>query len=116
MNSFYVGVDVGTGSVRAALVDKNGKIKVTAEESISINNPNPDFYEQSSNEIWLKCCALVKVYSCYSIVDYNCFVSSLKKTFFQFWCWCLPTLLHYCTFLSKVLKDFLSYEKCLFNN
>ena len=61
MASYYVGVDVGTSSVRAALVDKNGEVKSSAEESITINNPKPDFYEQASLEIWNKCCNLIEV-------------------------------------------------------
>ena len=61
MTKFYVGVDVGTASVRAALVDDCGCIKKAAEKPISINNSAPNFYEQSSEEIWNKCCELIKV-------------------------------------------------------
>ena len=61
MESFFVGVDVGTASVRAALVDKSGSIRLSMQEPITINNPQPGFYEQSSDEIWDKCCKLVKV-------------------------------------------------------
>ncbi|KAM8838435.1 FGGY carbohydrate kinase domain-containing protein isoform 2-T2 [Synchiropus picturatus] len=57
---FYVGVDVGTASVRAALVTREGLIKSTAEKPISIWEPQSDHYVQSSNEIWEKCCAVVK--------------------------------------------------------
>ncbi|KAM3865572.1 FGGY carbohydrate kinase domain-containing protein [Diretmus argenteus] len=56
----YVGVDVGTGSVRAALVTKGGRVKCTAEEPISIWEPQADHYVQSSTEIWDKCCSVVK--------------------------------------------------------
>ena len=59
--AYFVGVDVGTSSVRAALVDKCGAIKSTMEEPVSINNPQLNYYEQSSDEIWEKCCKLVKV-------------------------------------------------------
>uniref|UniRef100_A0A8D0AFG1 FGGY carbohydrate kinase domain-containing protein n=1 Tax=Sander lucioperca TaxID=283035 RepID=A0A8D0AFG1_SANLU len=53
---YYVGVDVGTASVRAALVTRAGLIKSTAEEPISIWEPQSDYYVQSSTEIWEKCC------------------------------------------------------------
>lgn len=58
---FYVGVDVGTASVRAALVTKDGLVRSTADEPISIWEPQPDHYVQSSTEIWEKCCTVVKV-------------------------------------------------------
>ncbi|XP_038124613.1 FGGY carbohydrate kinase domain-containing protein [Cyprinodon tularosa] len=57
---FYVGVDVGTASVRAALVTRDGLLRTTAEEPISIWSPQPDHYVQSSTEIWQKCCSVVK--------------------------------------------------------
>lgn len=57
---FYLGVDVGTASVRAALVTRDGLLRRTAEEPISIWEPQSDHYVQSSTEIWEKCCAVVK--------------------------------------------------------
>lgn len=57
----YVGVDVGSGSVRAALVSRNGRVTATAEEPIHIWQPQTDYYEQSSDDIWRKCCSTVKV-------------------------------------------------------
>lgn len=57
----YVGVDVGSGSVRAALVTRDGRVKATAEEEITVWTPQPDHYEQSSADIWRKCCNTVKV-------------------------------------------------------
>ena len=56
----YIGVDVGTGSVRAALVNKKGQVLHTAVEPIEIHNPLPDFYEQSSENIWSAVCSTVK--------------------------------------------------------
>ncbi|KAM4605033.1 FGGY carbohydrate kinase domain-containing protein [Polymixia lowei] len=57
---YYVGVDVGTASVRAALVTRDGQLKTNAEEPISIWQPQSDHYVQSSTEIWEKCCKVVK--------------------------------------------------------
>lgn len=59
--AYYIGVDVGTGSVRAALVDDRGNVIKTEEISINIYNPKMSFYEQSSNEIWSACCKAIKV-------------------------------------------------------
>ncbi|KAK2860108.1 hypothetical protein Q7C36_004274 [Tachysurus vachellii] len=56
----YVGVDVGSSSVRAALVSHDGHVTATAEEPIHIWQPHTDHYEQSSDDIWRKCCSTVK--------------------------------------------------------
>ncbi|KAM8930001.1 FGGY carbohydrate kinase domain-containing protein [Pelodytes ibericus] len=57
---YYVGIDVGTASVRAALVDQFGTVVEQAEESIQIWEPEPDHYEQSSDNIWKACCQVSK--------------------------------------------------------
>ncbi|XP_013180624.1 PREDICTED: FGGY carbohydrate kinase domain-containing protein [Papilio xuthus] len=56
--SFFIGVDVGSGSARAALVDQDGHILRTSVKELRIWKPQPDFYEQSSNDIW-SCCEFV---------------------------------------------------------
>ncbi|MGH0127164.1 UNVERIFIED_CONTAM: hypothetical protein FKN15_071573 [Acipenser sinensis] len=53
---YYVGIDVGTASVRAALVDQDSSVVLTAKEPIEIWEPHPDHYVQSSSDIWDKCC------------------------------------------------------------
>lgn len=59
----FVGVDVGTGSCRAALVDSTGKVhKMHVKETITWN-PLPDHYEQSSDNIWNGICECVKVFN-----------------------------------------------------
>ncbi|XP_016103351.1 FGGY carbohydrate kinase domain-containing protein [Sinocyclocheilus grahami] len=60
MSRYYVGVDVGTASVRAALVTRDGHVTHTAEEPVNIWEPCADHYEQSSEDIWSKCCRTVK--------------------------------------------------------
>ncbi|XP_014203534.1 FGGY carbohydrate kinase domain-containing protein [Copidosoma floridanum] len=57
---YFVGVDVGTGSVRAALVDSKGKVIETAVHPIKTFNPHTNFYEQSSNDIWSAVCHVVR--------------------------------------------------------
>ncbi len=47
-----IGVDVGTGSVRAGVFDLDGTMLGTASSPILEFNPKPDFYEQSSENIW----------------------------------------------------------------
>ncbi|XP_077063593.1 FGGY carbohydrate kinase domain-containing protein-like [Siphateles boraxobius] len=60
MSRYYVAVDVGTASVRAALVTPDGQVKHTAEEPVVIWEPRAEHYEQSSADIWSKCCRAVK--------------------------------------------------------
>lgn len=57
----YLGIDVGTASVRGSLVSSTGKIIETAVESIHIWNPLPELYEQSSDDIWRAVICVVKV-------------------------------------------------------
>lgn len=58
---YFVGVDVGTGSVRAALVDSFGRILKKSTNVIQTWNPETDFYQQSSEDIWQSCCKVVRV-------------------------------------------------------
>lgn len=48
----YLGVDVGTGSVRAGLFDAAGTRRGMGVEPIQIFRPAEDFVEQSSSDIW----------------------------------------------------------------
>ncbi|CAG4988412.1 unnamed protein product [Parnassius apollo] len=52
---YFIGVDVGSGSVRAALVDQNGHVMQTSVKELHTWKPAVDFYEQSSNNIWNSC-------------------------------------------------------------
>lgn len=57
---YYVGVDVGTGSVRAALVDQSGILLAFAEQPIQQWEPQFNHHEQSSEDIWAACCVVTK--------------------------------------------------------
>jgi ribulose kinase len=63
----FVGVDVGTGSARAALVTRQGQVLATASRDIKIWTPKPGYAEQSSQDIWNAVCQSTKVYTqmCY---------------------------------------------------
>ena len=47
-----VAVDVGTGSARAGVFDRDGRMLGRAERAIALHRPMSDHAEQSSEEIW----------------------------------------------------------------
>jgi FGGY-family pentulose kinase len=51
-SKLYLGIDVGTASVRAALFDDSGQRKGLGVHPIQIFRPAEDFVEQSSEDIW----------------------------------------------------------------
>jgi len=51
----YVGVDVGTGSVRAGVVDPAGRMLGVGVQAILTTRPAENFVEQSSDDIWRAC-------------------------------------------------------------
>ena len=63
MESYYIGVDVGTASVRAALITHDGRIVSSATKPLQIWQPLTDYYEQSSEDVWRNVCLVVKVFS-----------------------------------------------------
>jgi len=61
MNAEYViGVDAGTGSVRAGIFDLSGRMAAIAAHEIQIWRPQEHFVEQSSNDIWSATAAAIK--------------------------------------------------------
>ncbi|EMF11441.1 ribulokinase [Sphaerulina musiva SO2202] len=50
----YIGIDVGTGSARACIMNDRGDIVGLASENIGLWQPETGFYEQSTTNIW-KC-------------------------------------------------------------
>lgn len=52
----YLGIDVGTGSVRAAIFNAQGTRLGMGVHPITLHRPETDFVEQSSDEIWGSVC------------------------------------------------------------
>jgi FGGY-family pentulose kinase len=52
MEKLFLGIDVGTGSVRAGIFDRHGNLKAKADHPIKIWRPKPGFVEQSSEDVW----------------------------------------------------------------
>jgi D-ribulokinase len=56
----YLGVDVGTGSVRAAVFDGSGRALGMGTEPTRIWRPEKDYVQQSSSDIWSSAAAAVR--------------------------------------------------------
>ncbi|KAI0786483.1 Pentulose kinase [Abortiporus biennis] len=61
-NQYFIGVDVGTGSVRAGLVSKDGTILASCVQETTTwrDHRDPRIFEQSTTEIWEGICFTVK--------------------------------------------------------
>lgn len=51
----FLGIDVGTGSARAGVFDRHGKMCGAASHPIRMWRPTQDHVEQSSDDIWRAC-------------------------------------------------------------
>ncbi|GAN02346.1 pentulose kinase [Mucor ambiguus] len=51
-SAYYIGIDVGTGSARAAIIDVEGQLISLDVQPIITHNPKHSIYEQSSSNIW----------------------------------------------------------------
>ncbi|HET7315483.1 FGGY-family carbohydrate kinase [Salinisphaera sp.] len=60
MSAHYLGIDVGSASVRAGIFDGAGRCLAQAARPIAQFRPKPDFVEQSSDDIWNACVAAVR--------------------------------------------------------
>lgn len=60
MATYFIGIDVGTGSARAGVFDMTGRMVGQASREITLYRPKADFVEQSSDEIWQSVCNAVK--------------------------------------------------------
>ncbi|KAF2205009.1 Pentulose kinase [Delitschia confertaspora ATCC 74209] len=56
----YIGIDVGTGSARACIMNDQGDIVGLASENIGLWQPQTGYYEQSTTDIWRCVCSSVK--------------------------------------------------------
>ncbi|MEM8728728.1 MAG: FGGY-family carbohydrate kinase [Pseudomonadota bacterium] len=58
--SYFIGVDVGTGSARAGIFDAAGALLASHKQDIRMWRDGPDIAEQSSDDIWHAVCGCVK--------------------------------------------------------
>ena len=54
-DNYFIGCDVGTGSVRVGLFNQNGSLILTKTHPIKLWRPENDFVQQSSEDIWNAC-------------------------------------------------------------
>ncbi len=60
MTEHFIGIDVGTGSARAGIFDRNGRMLASGKRDIALYQDGPDIAEQSSEDIWRAVCASVR--------------------------------------------------------
>ncbi|KAF2500252.1 Pentulose kinase [Lophium mytilinum] len=56
----YIGIDVGTGSARACIMNDQGDIVGLASETIGLWQPQTGYYEQSTTDIWRCICSSIR--------------------------------------------------------
>jgi xylulokinase len=56
----YLGIDIGTSSVKAVLVDQRGAIAAQAAAALDVSRPEPGFSEQDPESWWLATVAAVR--------------------------------------------------------
>ncbi|KAK1058360.1 hypothetical protein LTR12_000972 [Friedmanniomyces endolithicus] len=55
----FIGIDVGTGSARACIMNNKGDIVGLASENIGLWQPETGYYEQSTTNIWRCICSSI---------------------------------------------------------
>src|SRR5262245_52188141 len=60
MAKFVCAVDVGTGSARAGILDRAGRLLGRAEQAIAMHRPQPGHAEHDSEDIWSSVSAAVR--------------------------------------------------------
>lgn len=60
MPSYFIGVDVGTGSARAGIFTSDGTMLSMAKRDLKLFKYDNDFIEQSSADIWARVCECVR--------------------------------------------------------
>ena len=69
----FIGIDLGTSSVKTILIDENQNTLATKTESISIENPQNGYYEQNPEEWYeatIRCFDYLKNQSKRMILNY----------------------------------------------
>ena len=60
MRDLVIGVDVGTGSARAGVLDRSGRLLGRAEHPIDLHQPETNHAEHDSEQVWSAVCAAVR--------------------------------------------------------
>jgi FGGY-family pentulose kinase len=80
--AYFIGVDVGSTSVRAGLFDASGDKLAQNDLPIDIYKPKTNFVEQSSKDIWNKTCQVVRK----SLIDSGIKPAKIKGIAFDATC------------------------------
>lgn len=67
--TYFIGIDVGTGSARAGVFDAHGALLGISSQPITMYRPRHDFAEQSSSNIWTAVCHSVQTAVTHAAID-----------------------------------------------
>ena len=60
MNSYVIGIDIGTQGTKAALFDEEMKLITTAFEESRLISPKPGTVWQEPDDLYMSCAATIK--------------------------------------------------------
>ena len=55
----FIGLDLGTSSVKAILLDRKGNVKASASAALRVSRPSPLWSEQAPADWWHACCTAI---------------------------------------------------------
>lgn len=58
--TYYIGIDVGTGSARAGVFSAEGQLLASAKHDIQMQRPHSDWAQQNTRDIWQAVCFSVR--------------------------------------------------------
>ena len=48
----FIGIDLGTSGVKAVLLDRDARVRCTAQRALSVSRPHPRWSEQAPDDWW----------------------------------------------------------------
>ena len=57
---YLIGIDIGTSSTKAVLMDEGGMVRAVAQEETGISTPQPGWAEQDPETWWRATCGTLK--------------------------------------------------------
>ncbi|KAF2350124.1 Carbohydrate kinase FGGY N-terminal [Trinorchestia longiramus] len=83
---YIVSLDIGTTIVRSFAFDRDVEISASSEQKVELLQPKPGYAEMDPEEIWLKCCHVIReVVSCVGVENVSCLGICTQRCTFLLW-------------------------------